>query len=499
MSRKPQTRATTINALQPEEEPWIPEDTFAQEAMEVFLYNHSFSKYDHLAIRAKTTTSTEIAAKNAPKSPTNHVPSQYSKYSKVFSETASHRLPQHQPWDHVIKLKPGASMKNCSIYRLTPKESLALKEYIEEHKRKGYIRPSKSPMASPFFFVDKKDGKLCPVQDYRVLNDIMIKNAAPLPLIPELIDKLGSARYFTKLDISWGYNNICIKEGDEYKAAFKTPLGLFEPTVMTFGLCNAPATFQTFMNNIFEDMIDEGHVIVYLDDILIFAEDTATLDKLTHDVLSHLEKHDLFLKPEKCVFAQTSIEYLGIVITEGQVKMDPAKVAGIANWPTPKMVKNIQAFLGFCNFYRHFIEGFSDIARPLTDLTRKDVPFCWTKPQETAFQTLIQAFTTAPVLALPDHSKPFRLITDASDFATGAILEQPNALNRWHPVAYHSKTLQPAECNYEIHDKELLAIVRALQVFRHYLEGWEDPLEILSDHGNLVYFMTKQVLTRRQA
>jgi hypothetical protein len=140
-----------------------------------------------------------------------------------------------------------------------------------------------------------------------------------------------------------------------------------------------------------------------------------------------------------------------------------------------------------------------NIARPLTDLTRKDVPFCWTKPQETAFQTLIQVFTTAPVLALPDHSKPFRLITDASDFATGAILEQPDALNRWHPVAYHSKTLQPAECNHEIHDKELLAIVCALQVFRHYLEGWEDLLEILSDHGNLVYFMTKQVLTRHQA
>jgi hypothetical protein len=370
--------------------------------MEVFLYNHSFSKYDHLAIHPKTTTSMEIAAKNAPKSPMNHVPSQYSKYSKVFSETALHWLPQHQPWDHVIELKPGASMKNCSIYRLTPKESLALKEYIEEHKQKGYIHPSKSPMASPFFFVDKKDGKLRPVQDYCVLNNITIKNAAPLPLIPELIDKLGSARYFTKLDIHWGYNNIRIKEGDKYKAAFKTPLGLFEPIVMTFGLCNAPATFQTFMNNIFEDMIDEGHVVVYLDDILIFAEDTATLDKLTHDVLSHLEKHDLFLKPEKCVFAQTSIEYLGIIITEG--KMDLAKIAGITNWPTAKMVKNIQAFLGFCNFYHRFIEGFSDIARPLMDLTRKDVPFQWTRSQETAFQTFIQAFTTAPVLALPDHS-----------------------------------------------------------------------------------------------
>src|SRR5882757_9956341 len=171
-------------------------------------------------------------------------------------------------------------MKNCSIYRLTPKESNALQEYVSEHLRKGYIRLSKSPMASPFFFVDKKDCKLRPVQDYRALNDVTIKNAAPLPLIPELIDKLHGARYFTKLDIRWGYNNIRIREGDEYKAAFKTSLGLFEPTVMPFGLCNAPATFQAMMNYIFGPEIDGGHVVVYLDDILVFTEDIASLSEL---------------------------------------------------------------------------------------------------------------------------------------------------------------------------------------------------------------------------
>src|ERR1700687_4103243 len=267
---------------------------------------------------------------------------------------------------------------------------------------------------------------------------------------------------------------------------------------MTFGLCNAPATFQTFMNTAFTDLIDGGHVIIYLDDILIFAEDPDLLDNLTHTVLARLLQHDLYLKPEKCVFAQTTIEYLGIIISEGQIAMDPAKVTGITDWPTARMVKHIQAFLGFCNFYRRFIKDFSNIARPLFDLTRKDVPFHWHKPQEEAFRTLINAFTTAPVLALPDHSKPFCLITDASDFATGAILEQPDALNRWHPVAYHSKSLQPAECNYEIHDKELLAIIRALEIFRHYLEGRDDLLEVWSDHGNLVYFATKQKLTRRQ-
>ncbi len=354
-------------------------------------------------------------------------------------------------------------------------------------------------MASPFFFVDKKDGKLWPVQDYRALNDITIKNAAPLPLIPELIDKLCGARYFTKLDIHWGYNNIRIKEGDEYKAAFKTPLGLFEPTVMTFGLCNAPTTFQTFMNSIFEDMVAGGHIVVYLDDILIFAEDTQLLEELTHEVLSQLEKFDLYLKPEKCSFMQTSIKYLGVILSEGQVWMDHSKIAGIVNWPVPRTVKQLQAFLGFCNFYRCFIKDFSHIAQPLFNLMKKDVPFVWGPDQEHAFKDLIMIFTTAPVLALPDHGQPFHLITDASDFATGAILEQPNALNRWHPITYHSKSLLPAEHNYEIHNKELLAIIHTLDIFRHYLEGRDDTMEIWSDHRNLVYFSMKQKLTRRQA
>jgi len=253
------------------------------------------------------------------------------------------------------------------------------------------------------------------------------------------------------------------------------------------------------MNNIFRDMIDEGHEVVYLDDILIFADNLQLLDTLTHEVLTRLERYDLYLKPEKCSFAQTSIEYLGIVISDGQVQMDPAKVKGITDWPIPKTVKQVQAFLGFCNFYRRFIHRYSDIARPLFDLTKKNPTFVWEPIHTTAFRALIHAFITAPVLALPDHSKPFRLITDASDFATGAILEQPDALNRWHPVAYHSKSLQPAERNYEIHDKELFAIIRALDIFRHYLEGRDDTIEVWTDHVNLVYFTTKQKLTCRQA
>ena len=175
---------------------------------------------------------------------------------------------------------------------------------------------------------------------------------APIPLIPELIDKLLGARFFTKLDVRWGYNNIRIREGDEWKTAFKTPMGLYESLVMNFGLCNAPATFQTFMDKQFKDLIATGHVVVYLDDILIFADNEAELEQLTHRVLQRLLDLDLFLRPEKCSFNRTSVEYLGLIISEGELRMDPIKLEAVRKWPRPKTVKDIQKFLGFCNFYR---------------------------------------------------------------------------------------------------------------------------------------------------
>lgn len=349
------------------------------------------------------------------------------------------------------------------------------------------------------FFVDKKDGKLCPVQDYHRLNDMTVKNDFPLPLIPDLIDKLQSSQYFMKFNVHWGYNNIRIKEGNEWKAAFKCKLGLFEPLVMTFGLCNASATFQRFMTSIFQDLIDDGHLVVYLDDILLFHRELDALHRLTHLVLKRLVRYDLFLKPEKCSFDQSSIEYLGVVITHGMVKMDHAKVSTIMDWPTPHNLKEVQRFLGFCNFYRHFIQDYSQITHPMFQLTWKDTKFEWLQLHMLAFQALKDAFKKAPVLALPDTTHPFRVITDASDYTLGAILEQPDLLNQWHPVAFYSKGMQPAELNYDIHDKELLAIVHALEVFRHYLEGHKDIFKVWMDHNNLAYFRTKQKLSRWQA
>ena len=338
-----ESRTTVISRIEPLEEYHAIEIELTDP--ELFACIHQWDKENYVHVRSKSTTSTELAARTAPWPSMSAIPERYRSFTKVFSEEASHHLPAHRPWDHAINLIPGKTMKNSGIYRLTPSESTALKEYITEHLRKGYIHPSTSSMASPFFFVDKKDGKLRPVQDYCKLNDITVKNAAPLPLIPDLIDKLQGAQYFTKLDVWWGYNNIRIKEGDKHKAAFKTALGLYEPLVMTFGLCNAPATFQTFMNNIFEDLLDTGQVVIYLDDILIFMHAIDQLDRLTRKVLERLERHDLFLKPKKCFFDQKHIEYLGVIISEGQVKMDQAKVHGIVNWPTPRTLKNVQAFL----------------------------------------------------------------------------------------------------------------------------------------------------------
>jgi len=285
-----------------------------------------------------------------------------------------------------------------------------------------------------FFFINKKDRNLQPIQDYQLLNAVTKKNAAPIPLIPKLVNKLLGAQFFTKLDIRWGYNNIRIHEGDEYKTAFKTPLGLFESLVMMFGLCNALATFQTFMDTQLADLIDTGHIVIYLDDILIFAHTIYKVIKYTHMVLQRLLDLDLYLQPTKCSFNQTSIEYLGLIISEGELRMDPVKLKAVSNWPMPTKVKNIQEFLGFCNFYCRFIKNYSTLAHPLFNLTKKDTPFLWGTTQAKAFAVLQNALMTSPALLLPNYGKPFMLITDTSNYATGAILEQDDALGRSHPL-----------------------------------------------------------------
>ena len=315
------------------------------------------------------------------------VPPKYHSFSSIFSEKVSERFPDCRKWDHAIDLKADAPTSiGCRVYPLSPKEREEQKEFLESNLQLNRIHCSNSPYASGFFLIRKNDGKFWPVQDYHHLNKWTIHNHYLLPLIAELILNLAGKQIFSKFDVQWGHNNVRIKEGDEWKAAFKTSEGLFKPTVMFFGLTNSPATFQTMMDDIFHKEIAQGWLRVYMDDIIIATEDNNKLheEKVWH-FLSKLALNDLFLKPEKCWFHQKEVEYLGVIIGQGLVKMDPIKVKGITEWPTPTCVKDVRSFLGFCNFYRAFIPNFSLLACPLDDLTKKNYPWRWSEQEEKAF------------------------------------------------------------------------------------------------------------------
>jgi len=279
-----------------------------------------------------------------------------------------------------------------------------------------------------------------------MLNTVTVKNKYPLPLISELISQLCRAKYFTKLDVWWDFNNVCIKPGDEWKAVFHTNRGLFKPLMMFFGMTNSPTTFQTMMNDIFRTLIAKGIVVVYLDNILIFTQTEKEHEQAVWRVLEVLAEHKLFLRPEKCEFHRKQIEYLGLVISENKVEMDPVKVARVHNWPTLENRTDVQAFIGFVNFYCRFIWDFSTIARPLFDLTRSDKAWNWDAKEQKAFEHLKMAVTTASVLVLPQDLEPFRIAADSSDFASGAVLSQQLPREeKWHPVAFYSKSLSPVE------------------------------------------------------
>jgi hypothetical protein len=377
------------------------------------------------------------------------LPHEYRRHAQVFSEQQAQRFPETRDWDHAIDLKPNAlSTLPGKIYSLTQPEQKALQEFIKEHLAKGYIRPSKSPYASPFFFIKKKDGKLRPVQDYRKVNKWTIKNRYPLPLIPELISRVKGATLFSKFNVRWGYNNVRIKKGDKWKVAFITNQGLFEPRVMFFGLTNSLATFQAMMNDMFAEELREGWVSIYMDNILIHTDNNLTNHrKCVHHILDKLRKHDLYLKPEKCVFEKEQVKFLGVILKGGTIWMDPSKIKGVADWPRPNNVRDVRAFLGFTGFYRYFIPNYSKIAQPLIELTKKATPFHWQLSQRNAFEMLKTLMCKKPILRQPDYNDPFFLAMDALAYGVGAVLSQEGETNPrtekliQHPIAYYSSTV----------------------------------------------------------
>ena len=290
-------------------------------------------------------------------------------------------------------------------------------------------------------------------------------------LIEQLLDELAGASVFSKLDLKSVYHQIRVKEEDVGKTAFKTHEGHYEFLVMPFGLTNIPTTFQYMMNDIFQDLLDRC-VVIYEDDILIYSTNQDEHNQNVKAVLKCLWLFGLDTKLETCLFNQTQVEFLGYIISPNGTSMDPLKVDTLLSWAQPRSIHDVQSFLGFANFYRIFIEKFSGIATPLTKLTQKSVKsFTWTDDAEKSFQYLKKAFTSAPILAHANPSKPFIIETDASDFALGAILSQYQEDNLLHPVAFYSRKFTSHEINYDVYDKELLAIITAFEQWRHYLDG----------------------------
>ena len=427
------------------------------------------------------------------------VPNCYHDLKEVFNKAKATSLPPHRPFDCSIDLLPGAMPPRGRLYSLSEPERRSMKDYIDSSLRAGIIRHSSSP-AGPGFSLWTRGISPC-VPALTTVDSMMSLSriGTPLPLISSAFELLQGASVFTKLDLRNAYHLVRIREGDEWKTAFNTPTGHYEYLVMPFGLTNAPAVFQNLVNEVLSDMLNQ-FVFVYIDDILIFSPDLKTHVQQVRQVLQRLLQHNLYVKAEKCEFHQASVSFLGFIISKNQLQMDPEKVKAVVEWPVPLDRKQLLRFLGFANFYRKFIRNYSSVAAPLHALTSSKVKFSWTPEADQAFERLRVRFTTAPILTLPDPERQFIVEVDASDVGVGAVLSQISADDtKLHPCAYLSCKLSPSERNYDIGNRELLAIKVALEEWRHWLEGAQQPFIVWTDHKNLEYVRTAKRLNSRQA
>ena len=412
-------------------------------------------------------------------------------YKDVFPEDLPNGLPPVRSHDHPIDLEPNHKPPCRPVYRLSLSEQDEVTKQVKDLLDKGFIRPSSSPYGSPVLFVKKKDGTLRMCIDYRALNKITVKNGYPIPRVEDLLDRLNHATVFSKLDLRSGYHQLRIKESDIHKTAFKTHEGLYEFLVMPFGLTNAPASFMALMNDVLRPLINKC-VVVFFDDILVYSRTKEEHIRHLQDVFNLLRVNKLYVKKSKCEFMTDSVEFLGHVVSKNGVSTDPKKTEAINSWPVPTNVSELRSFLGLANYYHKFIYGFASLAAPLNDLLRKDVDFKWTEVHDTAFNKLKQSLLSAPVLSIYDRNKPVEIHCDASNIAVGAVLMQNN-----HPISFTSRKLNVHEMNYHTTEKELLAIVNSLMVWRHYLLGKD--VTVYTDHKPLKFFDSQKKLSGRQA
>lgn len=440
------------------------------------------------------------------------LPKRLHKWVRLFSKQEADTLPPHSPEDHRIELVPNSTPPFVRGYRPMSQQQLeALRKYLDDQLRKGFIRPSRSSAASPVLIIRKPHGGLRVCVDYRGLNAITLKSRCTLPLLSETLTSVRGCKFFTALDVAHAFNRIRIADGDEWLTSFTCRYGQFEYLVMPFGLCNAPSTFQAYINQSLTGLIDQC-CSAYIDDVLVYSRTLEEHEAAVEKVFERLSERGLFLDITKCVFYKPKISYLGMMISGDGVEIHPDKLQAIRDWSVPANVKDVQSFVGFMNYFRRFIPNFSRVAAPLYGLMKgkavtrasgrkgvQYVPFSWSAACDEAFATLKSLAMSAPVMA---HFNPSRITwieTDASNFVVAGILSQEDDEGRLHPVAYYSKRLEGAENNYPIYDRELLAVVRAFECWAPELLSLELPAKVLTDHQALRTFMTTKQLTERQA
>ena len=370
--------------------------------------------------------------------------------------------------------------------RLPMHQKLEAEREVKKMLDRGVIEPSSSPWCSPIVLVKKKDGSTRFCVDFRRVNQVTSKDAFPLPRIQDALESLSGSRWFSTLDLQSGYWQVEMEEEDKPKTAFTTGSGLYQFVVMPFGLANAPASFERLMERVLAGLTPEL-CLVYLDDLIIHAKNFEEELKRLRKVFERLRAAGLKLNSKKCHLFQKRVCYLGHIVSEDGVETDPAKIKAIIEWPTPRTVTHVRSFLGLCSYYRRFICGFADIAKPLYKLTEQTKrPFHWKEESEAAFCRLKEVLTTAPVLAYPTCTDPFILDTDASDKGLGTVLSQLQD-GEERVLAYYSRVLSKPERRYCVTRKELLAVVEGVRHFHHYLYGRR--FLVRSDHGALQWLL----------